>query len=306
VEVLLKSFKLQTIPLDKKMAAISSSYQPLYRFWSEGSHAANEAAKEVSLRNIDPITISVLNERNELMDSVEYSRAFFELYDGAIILQRGLQYQVIKLDLLSNTAVTRRVRVPYYTSGKNETQINIIKSIEVDGLFHYGVVQVVAKVNGFYKRKLGTGEIFEEGACSLPPLEYETTAIWVDLPVSLKLNIEKAGHSLHESIHACNHVLVSISPMLGQCDPRDIGTEHIVSGGAREHPLRIMLFDKRPGGLGSCAALFTYRAQVISSAMAILSGCLCSEGCPSCILEKRSVNHGPTLLSYLLGNKYLS
>lgn len=284
IKLLVDSFRIQKL---KSVPGCDNSSAPLYRFWSSGSYAINEAAKEVNLRNIDPVTISVLDERNEIMDSVEYSRAFFELYDGAIVLQRGKQYQVIKLDLASNSAFTRPVRVPYYTSGKNETQINVVKCIDTDRIFTYGIVQVVAKVNGFYKRRFGTGEIFEEGVCSLPPLEYETTGIWIDLPLSVKSRIEAAGCCPLEAIHACNHILVGISPLLGQCDPRDIGTEHVVLVGAREHPFRIMIFDKRPGGLGSCAAIFTYRKHVLTSAISLLGNCLCRDGCPSCILEKR-------------------
>jgi hypothetical protein len=63
---------------------------------------------------------------------------------------------------------------------------------------------------------LGTGEVFEEGECSLPPLEFETTALWIDLPLVAKKEMDAAGHDVTASIHAVNHVLVSISPLFAE------------------------------------------------------------------------------------------
>jgi ATP-dependent helicase YprA (DUF1998 family) len=63
---------------------------------------------------------------------------------------------------------------------------------------------------------LGTGEVFEEGECSLPPLEFETTAVWIDLPLIAKKKMDAAGHDITASIHAVNHVLVSISPLFAE------------------------------------------------------------------------------------------
>lgn len=42
--------------------------------------------------------------------------------------------------------------------------------------------QVVNRVYGYVKKWLRTNEVFETGSCSLPPLEYETQALWIDVP----------------------------------------------------------------------------------------------------------------------------
>jgi DEAD/DEAH box helicase domain-containing protein len=290
LQILIDLQKVRAVRLPSHMANSTSHLKMLWRFWSDGSYSKNEASKDVSLRMIDPLTITLLdNSRNEILDTVEYSRAFYELFEGAIVLHRGQQFLVTKLDLSANSAHARPCRVNYFTTSQNETQVNVVKRIENDGWFYYGVVQVVSKVTGFYKKRMGSGEIFETGTCSLPPLEYETTAIWIDISVELKQELEKIGFPCAESLHSCNHVLYGLAPWMGQCDPGDLGTEHGLFGEIYTHPMRLMLFDKRPGGLGSCSALYTFRVQLIHKAVEHLQNCPCFNGCPSCMLEKRYV-----------------
>lgn len=64
--------------------------------------------------------------------------------------------------------------------------------------------------------RLSTGEEFEEGECSLPSLEYETTAVWIDLPLHAKRHMDAAGHDVTASIHAVNHILSSICPLFAE------------------------------------------------------------------------------------------
>ena len=63
---------------------------------------------------------------------------------------------------------------------------------------------------------LGTGEVFEEGECSLPNLEFETTAVWIDLPLAAKKAMDASGFDVMASIHAVNHLLVSVSPLFAE------------------------------------------------------------------------------------------
>jgi ATP-dependent helicase YprA (DUF1998 family) len=312
--------------------------ETLLMLWSDGSYAKNEAARKVNLRMIDPITIDIVddtkssrNGEDNVIDSLEYSRAFFELFENAIFLHRAQQYLVRLLDLPGKKAHTIPVKVKYMTSARNSTTITVIKDVEStsfvncpsvsnattgslvnsamnvssnipaeaisatnppQALVHYGIVQVVHRVFGYMKRWLKNGEVFEIGECSLPPLEYETTAVWVDLPVRWKHWLE------HEekvcpiaSMHAANHVLLHFGALVGNsgCNVSDLGTEHELSAEVRPdtHPFRMMVYDKRPGGLGACANIFICMAQVLVAGIEVLRGCSCRYGCPSCILDCR-------------------
>ena len=100
-----------------------------------------DPARLVNLRQIDPVTIAIYDDTIEdvlerQIDSLGYSRAFFELYEGAIFLHRGKQFLVHKLDLASRVAHTRPVDVRYFTSARNKTSVNVIRTIDSMGIVH--------------------------------------------------------------------------------------------------------------------------------------------------------------------------
>ena len=120
--------------------------------------------KIIGLRMIDPISINIVDDSRSgiIIDTIGYSRAFFELYEGAIYMHRAIQYLVVKLDLPACSAHTIPVRVKYYTSASNKTLINIIKEIDSESIYHQGDVQVVCNVYGFVKHSIGNGVVFEK------------------------------------------------------------------------------------------------------------------------------------------------
>ena len=90
--------------------------------------------RHVSLRLIDPLSFTLIDvtsgptARGGLkLDSIPYSRAFFELYEGAIYMHRAQQYFVTKLDLETLTALCKPVSVTYYTRANNANHVNIVK-----------------------------------------------------------------------------------------------------------------------------------------------------------------------------------
>eukprot|EP00597_Dinobryon_sp_UTEXLB2267_P014233 CAMPEP_0170110342 /NCGR_PEP_ID=MMETSP0020_2-20130122/7790_1 /TAXON_ID=98059 /ORGANISM="Dinobryon sp., Strain UTEXLB2267" /LENGTH=1196 /DNA_ID=CAMNT_0010335597 /DNA_START=57 /DNA_END=3647 /DNA_ORIENTATION=+ len=255
-------------------------------------------ARSVIIRQIDPVTISIIDDtiedaNDKQIDSLGYSRAFFELFEGAIYMHRGEQYLVHKLDLQACVAHTRPVKVQYLTSARNRTNINVIKPIEGSGVMNIGVVQVIFSVYGYDKYWLGSNKIMESCESTLPPLEYETLAFWIDLPLEIKKSLEEEGLNPLEAIHGANHVLESLCPLFAQCDAGDIGTEHGFT--AQDHKFRMMIFDKRSGGLGAANAIYERRHDVIRQAAQLLSSCPCDSkyprGCPSCLLDLRCTSY---------------
>ena len=51
-------------------------------------------------------------------------------------------------------------------------------------------------------------------------------------------------------VHAANHALLIVAPLFVVADPADISTEHVYPRQHRPRPLRLILYDARPGGLG--------------------------------------------------------
>ena len=248
-------------------------------------------AKEVNIRMIDPVTITIVDDDRGglVIDSVEYSRAFFTLFDGAIHLHGGGQYLVHKLDLNSKIAHTKPTNVRWFTSSRNRSDISVVKLLQVRGMLKFGSVQVVRSVSGYVKRWIDTGEVFEEGTCCLPNLEFETKGVWIDLPLSVKKALQAEGFNAVDAVHAVNHILITVAPLLLFSDESDIATEHDLISGSR-----ILLYDRLAGGVGACDVLFSTSdkfTKLMQKAKELLTTCPCQDddengkrGCPSCLL----------------------
>eukprot|EP01038_Epipyxis_sp_PR26KG_P004707 gene4707-6608_t len=323
-------------------SSLLSKNKFLKTLWIPSSHALISCKGQLpsmnfGLRMIDPKTVSIINQsKNEEIDSIGkiimfpkqflfhvdyikylayrqgYSRAFFELFEGAIYLHRGEQLIVKKLDLCLFKAYLSPIKANYYTSARNITSISIIKLLVSDGLFNCGNVQVKCHVSGYDKHWLGSGEVFEQCQCSLPPLEYATNACWIDLPVAIKNDLEMLGFQPVECIHAANHAILALAPVYCQCDLSDIETEHDVPGEVTEHTFRLLFYDKRVGGLGAADALYVNRIDLLEAALSLLTSCgaksipadiknnnhanpniFCDVkfGCPACIMSNRCANY---------------
>eukprot|EP00952_Eustigmatos_sp_NYUAD-ZCMA_P004697 20671-Eustigmatos_ZCMA.PRE.1 len=48
----------------------------------------------------------------------------------------------------------------------------------------------------------------------------------------------------------------SVRPVCHRCDAGDVDTEHVYPYQQRPRPPRIVVFDKRPGGIGAAERLF--------------------------------------------------
>lgn len=244
-----------------------------------------------SLRLIDPVSISIVDISQSVereIDSLGYSRAFFELFEGAIYMHRAEQYRIVKLDLRIHKASCIPVRVDYYTASCNSTNIVITKVHREQSLVKSGHCTVSTDVYGYYKIRLRTGEKFDKGECSLPPLVFDTQATWIDLPLPIKAALESENINPEAAIHSLSHVLLTLAHILTQCDVSDLETEHIALFGTvsnKTQSLRILFYDKRPGGLGLANHLFTHLPKMLESARELLEECPCSGGCPSCILS---------------------
>jgi len=157
---------------------------------------------------IDPVTFSVIDVTRDVedggraIDSIGYSRAFYELFEGAIYLHQASQYIVTKLDLRGNRALVKPVRVNYHTSSRNHTSVDVTKRLEsglgASSIVCTGNVNVVARVWGWRKHWAAGGKVKDMGTFTLPPLEFATRAFWIDVPPSIQAEIESLGSGQQE------------------------------------------------------------------------------------------------------------
>lgn len=89
-----------------------------------------------------------------VLGKVEYSRAFYELFEGAIYLHQGKQYLVTVLNIVGLFAYCRPVNVGYYTAASDHMNVEITKQLQGNPFVGFGAVNVRLSVSGFSKVSL--------------------------------------------------------------------------------------------------------------------------------------------------------
>lgn len=87
-------------------------------------------ARGVSLRAIEPERFSIVDVSGgggsgEVLETIEASKAFWEVYDGAIYLFQGRSYMCRRLDLTSRVAEVAPADVRYFTAVIDRTDVHV-------------------------------------------------------------------------------------------------------------------------------------------------------------------------------------
>eukprot|EP00127_Corallochytrium_limacisporum_P000562 Clim_evm1s19 gene=Clim_evmTU1s19 len=251
-------------------------------------HGVEKPTSKVSIRFIESERILLYDRTSGLcIDEVELTRALYEVYEGAVYLYRGQQYLVEQVDYDKLTAHARPVTTRYYTKQQDTLEIDtmrVVSSKLIGSLpLNYGRARIETGVYGFRKIWIASGQTFDVVNMSVPHVGYHSFAAWVDVPTELKQECLHLNFSFKGSTHACAHAVLAIVPLFLMCERADIGVECISPHEQRARPLRILLFDQRPGGIGLAERGFHIFPRLLRAAKDIMDACPCQDGCPSCI-----------------------
>ena len=118
----------------------------------------------------------------------------------------------------------------------------------------------------------------------LPPQIFETEGFWIEIPAWLQKKTEEAQLHFMGGIHAMEHAMIGLMPLLVLCDRNDLGGishpwHDQVAGPA------VFVYDGYAGGMGLTAqGLYRYGSRLLERDPA--NRCrlpLCDLGCPSCV-----------------------
>lgn len=185
------------------------------------------------------------------METLEYSRAIYELYQGAIYLHQGRKYLILEFNVPTLTAHCELVHVAYHTSPKHLVKISILRQIHSTKLLSYSLIRFHSEITGFVKiwanksqQQRGKSYIEWGGECHLPSVEYPTCGLIVNIPNSLQVILffilpshqlsnqqtlltNTWRRSLCGSIHIANHaILIAAQLFLNRDMSSDLETEH--------------------------------------------------------------------------------
>ena len=155
-----------------------------------------------------------------------------------------------------------------------------------------GVVTVKKTVHGYKKLSLVNRAELSRSEITLPPMEFDTNALWIDTEASV---LSEVMPDYDKGVHALSHAIVAVAPLFVPCTTSDIDCDH-----SHHDCTRVLLFDTRAGGAGTCAQLWDHFFQsngILDAVIDLLSECpsdcdsgLYKGGCPGCIQAVPCIN----------------
>ena len=239
----------------------------------------------VGLRGSGATCTILDSESGRVVGTVDGVRALMECHPGAVYLHGGRQYLVRELDLEASKAHAEPASVSYFTTPLTEKDTEILEVLErrEDGPLQawLGKVRVTERVVGFERKRLRGQEVIDRQSLDLPPTRFETVALWWTAPEWLAESL--AAHEEHflGSLHASEHAVISLFPLVALCDRGDIGGISF----PRHPQLRcggVFVYDGHPGGVGIAARGFRELPELLGRVLALLEECPCEDGCPAC------------------------
>ncbi|MGB9842898.1 MAG: DEAD/DEAH box helicase [Caldisericia bacterium] len=259
---------------------------------------SNMPHKYVTLRSFEEDDFVLYDDNGKEIERIDEGRAFNEAHPGSVYYFEGDSFIVKDLDLRNKEIYLLKKEVDYYTQSLEVNSTKIIKFIENKKRNElnilYGDLEVTSKVIGYQKRKHFTNDLIGEYPIELPTRVFETKGLWFMIKDEIKKEVIKSGYDFNGSIHALEHLLIGVFPLIAICDRRDLG--------GLSHPVHpdtdkptIFIYDAYPGGIGFSKKGFDYIEKLLLYGYDVIKNCKCEDGCPSCIYSPKCGNKNKPL-----------
>ena len=246
-------------------------------------------SQQVSLNSAFTESIEIIVSE-KLLETMTTAQAYREAHEGAILIHQGEKYLIETIDWENKTAYASSHRVDYYTEAISISDVEIIaqeKEKDIGYLLTFGEVKVTEFYHSY--RKKTYDEVLEIVPLDLPPLEFNTKAVWINIPSSIVSKVKAEKKDFSGGIHALEHATIALSPLFALCDRWDIGGTSYPNF-LDDGTAKIFIYDGFPGGIGIAEQLFEKWEVLLSNVLQLIQECPCSEGCPSCIQSPKCGN----------------
>ncbi|MBO4547760.1 MAG: DEAD/DEAH box helicase, partial [Abditibacteriota bacterium] len=261
-----------------------------------------EPSREVNIRGSlgEPYSILSMEDRGvRLLGTCDAGRALWTLHEGAVYIHEGESYIVCRLDMEEKSAWVELSRVNYYTVTNESYSVRekrvLARGDTGCGFIRYGYSLVTVSVPSYTKKALQGGRILGRVPLSLPDTELFTQSVCFDIPRAAADRLKGRGMDPAGAIHALEHMLIAVAPILVSCDRNDLGgvsfLTHEASGG---RPC-VFIYDGAQGGCGICGKLFADSGSWFEKAYQAITACPCRDGCPACVQSPKCGNNNSPL-----------
>lgn len=218
--------------------------------------------KRVSLRSIEPVNYSIvdlshpmqsnrtdkIHDKSAVLDVIPYSRVFYHAFPGAVIKHRGRAFRIEAMESppafvgsgqsfgpsgsTDLAAFAKPTNVQHTTQALSINEITVVKqtrhaelndSKAQQSVAGSGLVTVKRSVHGYKILSHVNRKEISRSSLKLPPMEYDTYAIWIDANAS---NLNGVVSNFNEGVHALNHAMVAVAPLILPCSSSDIDCDH--------------------------------------------------------------------------------
>ena len=247
----------------------------------------------VSVRGSGREVTIVESATGRVVGTVDAGQAASQVHPGAVYLHQGRSYVVDELSLAEGVALVHREVPDYFTQALSSTTIQVVSAPDAacdevaPGLRVANMlVEVTRQVTGYAVRDPG-GATLAAVPLGMPPesLVTRAVAITIDPVVLAELGIQDVPGTLH----AMEHALIGLLPLVATCDRWDIGGVSTALHQDTGLPT-VFVYDGYPGGAGFADCGFSRFGEWVSATAVTVAGCGCESGCPSCVQSPKCGN----------------
>ncbi len=242
--------------------------------------------REVDLRGSSNRYPILLHENRQVIGEIDGYRALKECHPGAIYLHMAQSYHVARLDLEDKEVLVAPVKPKYFTkvlADKNTEILTVKKRCTVGSTtIGFGTLRVTEKITGYRKIAIHSMRVIARHPLDLPPQIFETEGFWIEIPEWIQKQTESQRLHFMGGIHALEHALIGMLPLLVLCDRNDIGGIAHPHHPQLEGPA-VFVYDGYAGGMGLTAKAMENIEQLVALTRQTVSDCSCERGCPSCV-----------------------
>ena len=281
-----------------------------------------------SLRGDGPPEVPVVEaDTGAVIGTVDGAAADSTVHEGAVYVHQGRVYVVE--ELADDVALVRqRAAVGYRTRARSRSSVRIIAEREQqvwgrpvggrdrlddgpepsahtadDGreapgaaaiTWSFGSVEVTSQVTGYQRMALPGGEVVSQHALEMDEHVLPTAAVWWTIPQEV---CEAAGlepTDLPGALHAAEHASIGMLPLLATCDRWDIGGLSTAAHPQTGAPT-VFVHDGHAGGAGFAERGYRAGRDWLEATLAVIEGCGCASGCPSCVQSPKCGNNNEPL-----------
>jgi DEAD/DEAH box helicase domain-containing protein len=242
--------------------------------------------RHISLRGGGQQMSIVDLENGEIIGEIDTGRGMKECHPGAVYIHRATTWLVETFDLLTREVIVRKKTPKFYTRPMTQKRTEILEVLERKTSFgiqvSFGRVRVTEKVTGYQKRHSVTQKLISTTPLELPEQIIETESVWLDIPQAVVSLMEQEKLHFMGAIHALEHAMIALFPLLVLCDRNDIGG---ISCPLHEQTemASIFVYDGYPGGVGLAKEAYRKMDSLLVETEQTITSCGCETGCPSCV-----------------------